>query len=163
VRVLFKGGEGVNDLMVVVAGQITVSQPSDHAHTWKFFEDDYVGWQGGYNTIKVDTKFVLAWFTPHTTPDLDDFGFVNQAMEGTTINVAFSSFTGILGEVFSSLCNRDNFKPCACTQFCTNRCGCRKAGIPCRTMQLDKTPLPGQLNQRCYSFGRCYQSLGAAK
>jgi hypothetical protein len=52
---------------------------------------------------------------------------------------------------------------CACTQFCTNRCGCRKAGIPCRTIQLDKTPLPGQLNQRCYSFGRCYQSLGAAK
>jgi hypothetical protein len=65
VRVLIKTKDDQKDLMVVVVGQITLSLPSDHAHTWKFFETDYVEWQGGYEADKVETKFVLAWFTPH--------------------------------------------------------------------------------------------------
>jgi hypothetical protein len=40
VRVLIKNMGDQKDLMVVVVGQITLSLPSLHAHTWKFFEED---------------------------------------------------------------------------------------------------------------------------
>mmetsp|Transcript_19361 Transcript_19361/g.41705 ORF Transcript_19361/g.41705 Transcript_19361/m.41705 type:complete len:648 (-) Transcript_19361:478-2421(-) len=132
VRVLINRKEGEKDLMIVVVGQITLSQPADHDHTWKFFERDYIGWQGGYNASEADTRFVLTWFTPHRMPDLTAFSFENEAMDGTTINIDFGSFTGTLGKVFSDLCNPDYFKPCSCTTFCPKQCGCRKAGIPCR-------------------------------
>ena len=132
VRVLIKRKEGEKDLMIVVVGQITLSQPVDHAHTWKFFELDYAGWQSGYDASKVETSFVLAWFTPHKMPDLAKFDFKGQTMAGTTTNVDFGSFTGTLGEVFAPLCNPDYFKSCDCTTLCPKQCRCRKAGIPCR-------------------------------
>lgn len=40
-RVLYKTKEGEKDLMVLVVGQITLSLPTDHNHTWNFFESDY--------------------------------------------------------------------------------------------------------------------------
>jgi hypothetical protein len=136
VRVLIKNKEGQKDSMVVVVGQITLSLPSDHAHTWKFFERDYLEWQGGYDANKVETTFVLAWFTPHSTPDLTSFSFDGQAMRGKTVNIAFNDFgriDGILQDVFLPLCNPDRFKPCTCGTGCPAQCGCRKAGIPCRS------------------------------
>lgn len=52
VRVLIKTKEGGKDWMVLVAGQITLSLPTDHSHTWKFFQTDYLEWQGGYDIDK---------------------------------------------------------------------------------------------------------------
>jgi hypothetical protein len=103
VRVLIKTKDGQKDFMVVVVGQITLSLPSDHAHTWKFFETDYLEWQGGYDADKVDTKFVLAWFTPHQMPDLTSFSFEGQAMRGETVNIALKSVGGIDGNLQRSI------------------------------------------------------------
>lgn len=137
VRVFIKNGhnDGKHQMLIVV-GQITFSRPVDHAHTWRFFQEDYVQWMTGYNGDQVDTQFILAWFTPHAKPELDQFEFTNESMTGETLNVSFDSFKPIDGDLdmyLSPLRNENVFKPCACRTGCPATCGCRKTCIPCRS------------------------------
>lgn len=136
-------GLGWNGVLLVLAGQITLSRPADHEHTWKFFRTDYQEWTRGYLEKDVDTQFLLSWFTPHSNPDLCKFLFEGSGITGKTKNFHFGEFRlvdGKLGAAFSPLCNPSHFKFCSCKTGCPSSGGCRQGNIlPCRPMCFCKS------------------------